>query len=99
MFFVIVVCAYANFRLKKCFSYIVDVYLLVEKVENPDFTSSHMQIQIKSPSCPLSNSGLRYIYIRKSVDVITKFDSRTGQCELDIAYQGRIQDFKIGGRT
>jgi hypothetical protein len=38
---------------------------------------------------------LSYIYIRKSVDVITKFDSRTGQCELDIAYQGRIQDFKI----
>ena len=47
MFFVIVVCAYANFRLKKCFSYIVDVYLLVEKVENPDFTSSHMQGRIQ----------------------------------------------------
>ena len=28
--FCIVVCAYAKFRLNKCFSYIVDVYLLVE---------------------------------------------------------------------
>jgi hypothetical protein len=52
MFFVIVVCAYANFRLKKCFSYIVDVYLLVEKVENPDFTSSHMQGRIQGGGAP-----------------------------------------------
>ena len=52
MFFVIVVCAYANFRLKKCSSYIVDVYLLVEKVENPDFTSSHMQGRIQGGAHP-----------------------------------------------